>query len=66
MNLDKRADAPLLTMCRIFKLLVIALFSLTTFPAPAGSYDVICIGIISTTFGYAPVFVAKEKGLFKR
>jgi len=24
------------------------------------------IGIISTTFGYAPVFVAKEKGFFKR
>jgi NitT/TauT family transport system substrate-binding protein len=28
--------------------------------------DVIKIGIISTTFGYAPVFVAKEKGFFKR
>ena len=28
--------------------------------------DVIRIGIISTTFGYAPVFVAKEKGFFKR
>ena len=28
--------------------------------------DAIRIGIISTTFGYAPVFVAKEKGFFKR
>ncbi|MGH7782928.1 MAG: ABC transporter substrate-binding protein, partial [Candidatus Binatia bacterium] len=28
--------------------------------------DVIRIGIISTTFGYAPVFVVKEKGFFKR
>ncbi len=28
--------------------------------------DLIRIGIISTTFGYAPVFVAKEKGFFKR
>src|ERR1700758_1320621 len=28
--------------------------------------DTIRIGIISTTFGYAPVFVAKEKGFFKR
>ena len=26
--------------------------------------DIIRIGIISTTFGYAPVFVAKEKGFF--
>lgn len=28
--------------------------------------DIIRIGIISTTFGYAPVFVAKERGFFKR
>jgi NitT/TauT family transport system substrate-binding protein len=28
--------------------------------------DLIRIGIISTTFGYAPVFVAREKGFFKR
>jgi ABC-type nitrate/sulfonate/bicarbonate transport system substrate-binding protein len=28
--------------------------------------DTIRIGIISTVFGYAPVFVAKEKGFFKR
>jgi NitT/TauT family transport system substrate-binding protein len=32
----------------------------------ARSDDVIRIGIISTTFGYAPVFVGKEKGFFKR
>jgi NitT/TauT family transport system substrate-binding protein len=32
----------------------------------ATAEDVIRIGIISTTFGYAPVFVAKEKGFFKR
>ena len=32
----------------------------------AKAEDVIRIGIISTTFGYAPVFVAKEKGFFKR
>ena len=28
--------------------------------------DTIRIGIISTVFGYAPVYVAKEKGFFKR
>jgi NitT/TauT family transport system substrate-binding protein len=28
--------------------------------------DTIRIGIISTVFGYAPVFVAREKGFFKR
>jgi ABC-type nitrate/sulfonate/bicarbonate transport system substrate-binding protein len=33
---------------------------------PAAPEDTIRIGIISTTFGYAPVFVAKEKGFFKR
>ena len=32
----------------------------------AAAQDVIRIGIISTTFGYAPVFVGKEKGFFKR
>ena len=32
----------------------------------AKAEDVIRIGIISTTFGYAPVFVAREKGFFKR
>ena len=45
-------------------LLVFAFFFPT--PQPAKSEDVIRIGIISTTFGYAPVFVAKEKGFFKR
>lgn len=34
--------------------------------APARGDDTIRIGIISTVFGYAPVFVAKEKGFFKR
>src|SRR5258706_1085645 len=31
-----------------------------------GAEDTIRIGIISTVFGYAPVFVGKEKGFFKR
>jgi NitT/TauT family transport system substrate-binding protein len=57
---------PDLTMARTFKLLVIALFSLASFAPSASADDVIRIGIISTTFGYAPVFVAKEKGFFKR
>jgi NitT/TauT family transport system substrate-binding protein len=35
-------------------------------PAAAISDEVIRIGIISTTFGYAPVFVARDKGFFKR
>jgi NitT/TauT family transport system substrate-binding protein len=55
-----------LIMARTVKLLVIALLSLATFAPPASADDVIRIGIISTTFGYAPVFVAKEKGFFKR
>src|SRR5690349_12236870 len=53
-------------MTQTFKLLVIALLSLATFPAPASSDDVIRIGIISTTFGYAPIFVVKEKGFSTR
>src|ERR1044071_7237699 len=32
----------------------------------AAAEDTVRIGIISTVFGYAPVFVAKEKGFFKR
>ena len=32
----------------------------------ARAEDTIRIGIISTVFGYAPVYVAKEKGFFKR
>ena len=44
----------------------LALFLFVMLPQHARSDDVIRIGIISTTFGYAPVFVAKEKGFFKR
>jgi NitT/TauT family transport system substrate-binding protein len=33
---------------------------------PVVAEEAVRIGIISTTFGYAPVFVAKEKGFFKR
>jgi NitT/TauT family transport system substrate-binding protein len=43
------------------------LLSALLFSARAGhGDDTIRIGIISTVFGYAPVFVAKEKGFFKR
>jgi ABC-type nitrate/sulfonate/bicarbonate transport system substrate-binding protein len=35
-------------------------------PSRATADDLICIGIIAKTFGYAPVFVGKEKGFFKR
>jgi len=48
------------------RLLFLAIFLVVIFPLPVKSDDVIRIGIISTTFGYAPVFVAKEKGFFKR
>lgn len=48
---------------QLFLLSTIFLF---IFAPGARSDDVIRIGIISTTFGYAPVFVAKEKGFFKR
>lgn len=48
---------------RLFLLWAIFLLA---FASGARSDDVIRIGIISTTFGYAPVFVAKEKGFFKR
>lgn len=41
-------------------------FFLVFHTAPARGDDTIRIGIISTVFGYAPVFVAKEKGFFKR
>jgi NitT/TauT family transport system substrate-binding protein len=41
----------------------IFLFASTPYARPD---NVIRIGIISTTFGYAPVFVAREKGFFKR
>jgi ABC-type nitrate/sulfonate/bicarbonate transport system substrate-binding protein len=50
-------------MKRVLSLLMLAML----FSAPLGrADDTIRIGIISTVFGYAPVFVAKEKGFFKR
>ena len=46
---------------------VTLLMMLVLLSARAGhTDDTIRIGIISTVFGYAPVFVAKEKGFFKR
>jgi NitT/TauT family transport system substrate-binding protein len=53
-------------MMKLGKVSFLVLFLLVTVPQRANSDDVIRIGIISTTFGYAPVFVAKEKGFFKR
>jgi ABC-type nitrate/sulfonate/bicarbonate transport system substrate-binding protein len=46
--------------------LLFGIFLLFAAAAEAQPEDLIRIGIISTTFGYAPVFVAKEKGFFKR
>ena len=48
------------------KVFLFSIFLLFAFAQHAMPDDVITIGIISTTFGYAPVFVAKEKGFFKR
>ena len=48
------------------KSLFFALFFIVVFPQTVKSDDVIRIGVIAATFGYAPVFVAKEKGFFKR
>ena len=48
------------------KAFLLVLCVLLTAVEHAKSEDVIRIGIISTTFGYAPVFVAREKGFFKR
>ncbi len=45
--------------------LLVMLALLVNAPA-ARPDDTIRIGIISTVFGYAPVFVGKEKGFFKR
>ena len=47
-------------------LLLLSTFVLFASAHEAKPEDVIRIAIISTTFGYAPVFVAKEKGFFKR
>ena len=48
------------------KVFLLVSFLLLSAAQEAKPEDVIRIGIISTTFGYAPVFVAKEKGFFKR
>jgi ABC-type nitrate/sulfonate/bicarbonate transport system substrate-binding protein len=48
------------------KLCSLGLFLCAVFSRAVHADDVIRIGIISTTFGYAPVFVGKEKGFFKR
>ncbi|HEX9455239.1 MAG TPA: ABC transporter substrate-binding protein [Candidatus Binatia bacterium] len=50
-------------MKRVWWLLMLASLFNARF---VGAEDTIRIGIISTVFGYAPVFVAKEKGFFKR
>ena len=42
------------------------MLSLLLHAGVARADDTIRIGIISTVFGYAPVYVAKEKGFFKR
>src|SRR5438094_8017233 len=47
-------------------LLLLSTFVLFASAHEAKPEDVIRIGIIAATFGYAPVFVAKEKGFFKR
>jgi NitT/TauT family transport system substrate-binding protein len=43
-----------------------ALFLVFICARSAAADDVIRIGVVSATFGYAPVFVAKENGFFKR
>ena len=47
------------------KVYFLVIFLCAIFSRPVHADDVIRIGIISTTFGYAPVFVGKEKGFFK-
>jgi NitT/TauT family transport system substrate-binding protein len=47
-------------------LLTLALVLCAAYPRAARADDTIRIGIISTVFGYAPVFVGREKGFFKR
>src|SRR6266576_3922137 len=53
-------------MLKRAKRYLLAIFLCAVFHRPVHADDVIRIGIISTTFGYAPVFVGKEKGFFKR
>src|SRR6476469_10843704 len=48
------------------KVFLLVTFLVVAVAHEARPEDIIRIGIISTTFGYAPVFVAKEKGFFKR
>ena len=48
------------------KLFLLSIFLLFACAQEVKAEDVIRIAIISTTFGYAPVFVAREKGFFKR
>ena len=47
-------------------LIFLALSLLPLAPQAVRADDTIRIGIVSATFGYAPVYVAKEKGFFKR
>ena len=51
---------------RFGKVFLLVAFLVVAAAHEARPDDIIRIGIISTTFGYAPVFVAKEKGFFKR
>ncbi len=48
------------------RILWLLMLSLLLHAGVARAEDTIRIGIISTVFGYAPVYVAKEKGFFKR
>ena len=48
------------------QILWLLMLSLLLHAGVARADDTIRIGIISTVFGYAPVYVAKEKGFFKR
>src|SRR6266478_1672179 len=48
------------------KVYFLVIFLCAIFSHTVHADDVIRIGIISTTFGYAPIFVGKEKGFFKR
>ncbi len=52
-------------MRRIVSLYFIPAFLLFVFPAQGRADTRIRVGIVSTTFGYAPFFVAKQKGFYK-